>query len=327
MTVIAVLDGPEKAGKSTLAQYLAENFSKIIRTQRFDFLEVPHSTVKKVDKVMIRHWHGQIPSISVYLAALIADTETEIPVIWDRSWASEAIYSGALDRPDRGNKHDWFSTEWYYGRAIQTTGLRIMVLGQSVELLQSRRTPDDLPVEPLHERNLFSKYANQFNWIPASGGTDQYTNLLEAVAVKHEDYIEFQSHGHVKPPAYCGPIHPKVVVLGERLNESAPDPSWLPFTSSLTMHLGRELLPYSFQCGWTNVATAPVQILSKATLIVACGYAASYFVSKLHLNAQIYSCVHPSAFYRWSRYSQVREEVESELRLLISSIPRGTSIS
>jgi thymidylate kinase len=327
MTIIAVLDGPEKAGKTTLAHFLAEGFSKLVRNNRLDALEVTGSTIEPVDRVLIRHWHGQIPSTSVYLAALIADTETDIPVIWDRSWVSEAVYSVGLDRPDRGNKYDWFSTAWYYGRAIQTTGLRLMVLGPSVEDLKARRTPDDLPIDPQHERELFGKYAEQYNWIPATGNADQYSNILEAVAAKHEDYLHFQSLAPIKSPKYCGPLHPKVVFIGEAINESAPDPSWLPFTSHYTTKLGRAIMPYTFRCGWTNATTAPTNLLSKTSLIVACGHAANFYLLDKNFKAQTYSITHPSALYRWGRYAEVREEFEVELRQLVGSVVGGLPIS
>lgn len=322
MTIAAVISGPEKAGKTTLAVHLLQELGKAVPFMRPPLpMEVPHSYLSQVGGGWLRHWTGQIDSVTDYLPALIADTEIPAPVVWDRSWACEAIYSNLLDRPDRGNKADWFSTAWFYGRAVQTSGVRIMVLGPSAETLAARRDATDLPVEPTSERAMYESYASHFGWTTTTTvDSDEYDLLTALVVGKYTKNLAGQLP---TPPTYCGPLNPKVVFVGEARNEMAPDPAWLPFTSHYTTRLGRAVRPYALRCGWTNVADAPRHFVEGAELVVACGAAAYRYVSGLSTGAMVYSIAHPSAFYRWGRYTPLHEEVESELRLLIGTVLGG----
>lgn len=68
--MIIVIEGPEKAGKTTLTKFLI---------------------AKK--PMEIRHWGPVDPDDRVYTEQLIKDVESDNWIIWDRCWPSEHVYA------------------------------------------------------------------------------------------------------------------------------------------------------------------------------------------------------------------------------------------
>lgn len=137
--MIILIDGPEKAGKSTL-------ISELQRAMNAETV----------------HW-GKVPDDRVYYKPLMQAAESDKLYIWDRGWPSESVYGVLMCRRRRLAADPWIG-EWEYGRIVQSRGLRV-ILCADVENLIARRTKDDLPVHPRDELRLFLAYAKKFGYI------------------------------------------------------------------------------------------------------------------------------------------------------------------
>jgi len=147
--VILVIDGPEKAGKSTLIRSVSRQFA------------IPP---------LVRQW-GPVTSYRVYSPVLRADMEQPGLVIWDRSWASEWAYNKLLDRGRVIPEEGLFEYEF---RAQAAGGMLVMV-DTDVRYLDGRRVlrvlpgETDLPVSPEDEARTFRSYAIDHGWNIVSG--------------------------------------------------------------------------------------------------------------------------------------------------------------
>ena len=272
---LIVLDGPEKAGKSTIA--------KILETQY---------------GARVRHW-GKVPGHEVYLAPLIDDVADPGLVVWDRSWASEAVYGDLLGR-DRELARDPWLGEWLYGRAIRSIGIRAMILGPSVASLRRNRDATDLPVDPAIERKAFSTYAKRFGWAEVvhrhvEGAAEHAAHTLVTRAY-------YRARGTPRPPIWSGPPDASVVIVGERRNEESSSHSWLPFTTRLTTELGRRLGDAAVtEFAWTNAHDCPPEALRDARTLVACGVVATKW-AKYHVgHPNVLDIPHPAWLFRWGK--------------------------
>ena len=137
MTVI-MIDGPEKAGKSTLVEAL------------------------HLRGAYVRKWTGPaVPDDSEYFIPLQIDAKSQRIVVWDRGWASEVVYGQLLEQPRR-LAGDWQRAELLYGRLIEVA---VMLLGPNVETLKRLRDSTDLPIDPSAERRAFAHYGQLAGWI------------------------------------------------------------------------------------------------------------------------------------------------------------------
>ncbi len=137
-----VLDGPEKAGKSTIAGAL----------MRLAEAEGRHS--------VYRHFSGVAPVTAESLSQLMIDLDEFGLVLWDRSWASEAVYR------DMGVPRLVPGAIAEDGEEMFTVfqPIKIMIVGPSSRRLAELRGDDDLAIVPLLERNAFLKYAQEHHW-------------------------------------------------------------------------------------------------------------------------------------------------------------------
>lgn len=141
--MIVVLDGPEKAGKSTFVDCLKKAST------------FPTS---------IRKW-GPIKSPDEYLYALKEDVlRIDDLIIWDRSWASEVVYCELLPRDGELRDKPWVG-EVRYGSLMQSVGIRLMLLGPSIEALSSLRDSSDHRICVSKERTAFFRYAITHGWM------------------------------------------------------------------------------------------------------------------------------------------------------------------
>ena len=286
MTVI-LIDGPEKAGKSTVIAAIERRFAG----------------------VEVRRWGPVSPDDRVYSAPMAEDLEKPGIVVWDRGWPSEYVYGTLLNRDRRLTNDPWLG-EWLHGRALQTAGVRCILLGPDPETLTKHRNETDLPVPPAVERQMYQEYGFRFGYVTID---NQHTpweatkcaNMLVGMAYAADTRARNEG---VKPPWYAGPADAKVVFVGEHMgNKRTVRGAWLPLSSRLTTMLGRDLEDDAFKCGWTNAADCPPQALRNRELIVACGDTAAKWV-EFHVQPRRWIRIdHPAYIYRWKDGSRGQE--------------------
>lgn len=246
--MILVLEGPEKSGKSTLANAIAEKLN-----------------------IKIRHWGPVNPDDRVYTKYLIDESQNEEWIIWDRCWPSEHIY-GKLLRRNRRLSYDPWLGEWLHGRAVQANGLRIIVLPSTVEQLINRRDVSDLFVDPSKETRAYAKYAREFDW-------DVYVNpytkraLSKAVTticakmktISMLSINQTKLHNNI----FAGNRNSNVIFVEENTQNFDVPGAWLPFTSSNAIVFARTLGSIVFKCGYMSCNNIPENLWNKK--FIACG--------------------------------------------------------
>lgn len=246
-----VIDGPEKSGKSSTIRLIV------------DYLE------KRGVAVRVRHLEPVLPDDRVYTTYLKSDVDWNTFVIWERSWVSEHIYARLLCRPCRLQYDPWLG-EWLYGRAVQTEGERIILLGPSVDELYRRRDKTALTVDPAEERNMFLEYGQRFQLHVIE---NQYGVLDDQILSIVDAALERRTRRQRSlVPRYCGPEKASVVFVADGMTLYPTMPgSWLPFTGRYGTLYGRMLDDYAFQCGWVVAHYVPITMLRTAQVIVSTG--------------------------------------------------------
>lgn len=270
---IIVIDGPEKAGKSTLATIL-----------------------EKQHGALVRHW-GPVKSEEDFRHHLFVDCQADHLTVWDRSWASESVYSQLLNRGRRLGADPWYG-EWIFGRAVNTVGTRAMILGPDVTTLRANRDDTDLPVDPWEEREAFLQYGIDFN-VPfyVNEHTIGYAEGLAAELAKRAWHRWARRPVHAGFREYTGLVDkPPVLILGEA---RSGHPERLPFTSAYTTRLARSLGNNALRCAWTNVHAEPVHSIISAEQVVACGKVAEQYANDLRGGVGVTAIPHPAWMYRW----------------------------
>lgn len=295
--MLIIIDGPEKAGKTTLIRHL----------------------VNSTPNVVIRKWEPVI-SDREYLYALQEDISTNLTgiTIWDRSWASEHVYCNLLNREGRLKTDPWFG-EWVYGRISQAVGVRIMLLGPSSEDLQVLRTLDDHIVNVRDERYYFGKYGHVFNWLTYSNNHNMQSLELVSSAIMTRLKIanRWFAQFNIKPPFYAGPPYPDVLVLGEPpVNGSASShqDSWVPFGSRLTTAFGRDLHVQGLSYGWSNIGHCPIELINATQVVLACGKKVQKYVNTYARANHVIEVPHPAWLYRFGEGLAQREETIQQVK-------------
>ena len=138
-TLLILIDGPEKAGKTTLINALQQALAIRYYGTRQVFVEK----------------QGQwFPDDSIIAGQVKCHTHDNSIYIWDRGWPSEEVYATLLNR-ERRAKRNPFLMEWLHGRA---TPLKFILLPEDVMMLHKLRNKTDLPVDPNAEFAGFRKY-------------------------------------------------------------------------------------------------------------------------------------------------------------------------
>lgn len=305
MTVI-VLDGPEAAGKTSIIYVLKQT------------LELQTGL-----PVTVRKWgaldDGKWAVDRVYRDALVEDHNSPNVSLWDRSWASEAVYARLLGRDRRLGTDPWLG-EWLYGRGVP---LKYILAGPDPSVLEGRRKArlaagpsDDLPTDPAEEQAAFYWYGTRYGWTTFGPWLVQPPTVVIAHRII-EDYHRLASAED--PRSGCGPADARVVFVGERSSQfDSLVGGWLPFSSTLTSKYGRLLGDDAMRCAWTNAWDDRRDLLEKARLVVACGMTAYQWVGiayeeRRFENSSLSQLMvpHPAALYRWGRYKDRIEEVET----------------
>ena len=160
---VILVEGPEKAGKSTLVRAL----------------------LKRIPNAKVRKFTGPIQG-DEYSEALLEDTLPSLfPLItiWDRGWVSEWVYSGLLRRPSKltGDRAQFFD-EWLIGAG----GVGVVLLGPDIKTLTKNRDETDLEVDPEAERLYFSEYASALpGWLVYDNEhSESYVGHMAALILK-----------------------------------------------------------------------------------------------------------------------------------------------
>src|SRR5678816_2585554 len=301
-----VISGPERAGKTTVCDILRERH---------------HARV--------RH-HGPVDNDWAFLAPLISDLQVAVNtnqlVVWDRSWICESVYAKLMDRRHH-RSYTWpWAGHWFYGRAVQTIGVNAVLLGPSIEQLKSLRTDDDLPVPVELERFEYAWHGATYGALVVENQhTTNYAvqladKLAEFARTAHEQAIEYGKEGvPLHPPMWAGPVDAAVVFVGEALSKHPGiEGAWLPMTSRYGTMLGEALDPIFMGCAWTNVEADCERLVLRIPHAVALGrIAADWLTAIKHPDITVAS--HPSAVYRWGKFSEIREQYGRTLENFVRS--------
>lgn len=302
---VIMIDGPEKAGKTTLISELVDQL---------------HINVGAAAERV--HWGPVFPDDRAYSKTLCEHSQDLSKVwVWDRGWPSEYVYGTLLHRDRRGSNDPWL-LEWLHGRAVQVNGVRAMVLGPDPKTHMNIRDETDLPVNPTDERDMYKAYAKVFGWtiidnIFGQWSVSQSINTILAELFSKEIYRSEQW----SPPKFAGPPDAKVVVIGEKLSGRPVIGGWLPFTSYFTTLLGRDFGDDAFKVLWTNIADCDPRLLRDKEVIIACGRIASDWCRrefKGGSSQKIINIPHPSYLYRFNN-EKARQQLKY-VRQVIQSL-------
>lgn len=303
--MLIILDGPEKAGKTTIANVLKQKYG-----------------------ATVRHWGPVQPDDRVYAPVLQGDTlfDPEHLYVWDRCWPAEYVYARLLGRPRRLASDPWLG-EWLHGRAVATAGVRAIILGPSADHLRNLRTFDDLPVHVEAERQLYERYARSFAWQPIENPHEPEAAewIADALFDDARTTSALMERFHVVDPhIVCGPLLAPILVVGNARNPSGGGipGSWLPFTSRMTTEFGRLFGDWAMRVMWGNQADCPIALARAphVKLIIACGDRAVRWATHVVAGPPVVALPHPSYLYRFKREGKevenARHQVQAALRLV-----------
>ena len=305
--VVVVIDGPEKAGKSTLVESLRASV-------KVNFQE---TRVRKWGRLDDGRWAVD----QVYAEALTEDTEYEGLVIWDRSWASEAVYAKLIGRNRRLGDDPWLG-EWLYGRGVQ---LKFILGGPHPSVMTGQLDEDDRAEghgqDMAREQQAFVEYGTKYGW-HVIGHTDRERLPLDTLVRLVGTRIGGILGTANKPREYCGPSGTSVVFIGERGSNNGNMPGgWLPFSSAYTTNYGRILGDAALRVGWTNAYNDRQNIFDHAHLVIACGRMAYEWAkgvnSRVKGGTKVVRVYHPAALYRWGNLREKVGPTEAYIRELV----------
>lgn len=298
--MLVVLDGPEKAGKTTLASALVEAVK----------LNGEPTRVRKWGKLDDGKWAADW----VYAKALEEDSQYPGVVVWDRSWASEAVYGKLLKRDRRLAEDPWLG-EWLYGRGV---ALKYILAGPDPKVMTAAHDAEDLPVEASEEQAAFVTYGEQYGWRIFKGNGERLPlNMLVSRIAMH---VAEEAQRPRDPRKWCGPQSASVVFVGERGSTSENIVGgWLPFTSIYTAKYGRILGDAALRVGWTNAWDDERHIFDNTRCLIACGASAYEWAREVQIaearsGVAICRVTHPAALYRWGRYRSEIDATEAYIR-------------
>lgn len=268
MAAIIVIDGAEKAGKSTLISYVK------------NWLEI------RGVKVGTRHWSQTKVDDREYAPALLIDANTNEydVVLWDRSWASEYVYGNLLQRDKRMRSNPAIG-EYLHGRVVQFCGIRFMLTTNNLKRLQELRSEDDLKVAPIQEALLFQRYAETYKWVKlfndySLDGLAYNTQIVGSKALRLIGEIRNRKHPTRPPFAVGNPSFKKLVISS--MIEDTPDMPGAMITAS-----GQSALYWMMDLGAEYFLTTFVerdavtkQMLAEAESVIIWGNDTCKYINK-----------------------------------------------
>ena len=149
-TMELIVEGPEKAGKTTLVNMVLKGFKPT------------HCGIVKIsgpEKYELSEIHNGFG----YLYRFVESLDSHDIIAWDRGWVSENVYGNLLSE-NRTLGNDPFKAEWFYGRALEGRGGKYVLLPRDPSKLAELRDETDLPVNPIDEYLAFQRYANHWGY-------------------------------------------------------------------------------------------------------------------------------------------------------------------
>jgi|GEM_PF-5052873 len=252
--MIIVVEGPEKAGKTTFINALEQRLvgegyqverRKLNADDEDDRRYTPmlQEDVRKLDKV----------------------------VIWDRGWVSEYVYATLLKRPRRAAYNPWLM-EWIHSRAVRPNGALFTIMPKNLDELYKRRDSTDLPVDPWLEALLFIQHSVRYNWqILEHSYTD--SSLRKIVDMTMETIREVpRVSPEYLPPNYAGPVSTPenrgILIVAHPSEEAAYPGAWLPGSDEIWAKLVVFLDPYASLAAWTTLENLTKQMVNSADVII-----------------------------------------------------------
>jgi hypothetical protein len=257
--MIVLIEGGEKAGKTTLATELVKVLNLAGK------------------KAVYRHWGPFEPEEF----AQVVQGEADDPVVhvWDRGWLSETVYAKLLNR--KNHVQDWWLGEYLHGRATTHKYLLLNPLGIK------ENTPDDLPIDPAAEQREF-QIQGCATFKPLYNDYNIYS-LATNVGKIHGNLIT-----DTAPPfTYSGrdlanrvPVYfvasPSKMARGTR---------WMPFSYDRSVEFIRPLGTLAFKCNYMFAHKGNPAALRRAEYIITLGGDAEqwvkYYVGKT--NATVFA--------------------------------------
>lgn len=255
--MIVVVEGPEKAGKTTFINALeqrliGEGYQVERRKLKADdeddrrYTPMLQEDVRKLDKV----------------------------VIWDRGWVSEYVYATLLERPRRAAYNPWLM-EWIHSRAVRPNGALFTIIPEDFEQLYLRRDDTDLPVDPWLEAKLFIRHSIEYDWQILE---HSYTgsSLQKIVDAALETIRKVPQVGlEYIPPNYAGPVSTPedkgMLIVVHPCEEAVYPGAWLPGSSEILTKLAIALGHHALLAAWTTSENLTKQMVNSANVIVAIG--------------------------------------------------------
>ena len=208
MMAVIVIDGPEKAGKTTL---INEIHASLISTRQ--------------SSCIVRKQSGRaLPNESVYLDDLLKDASVSASVkivIWDRSWASEYVY-GTLLNQNRPMVKDPLSGEWLLGKIVVANGIRLILPGPDPTILSVRRDSTDLSVDPAKEQMLYKSYGKKFGWMELREIRDVETTVHNVLRLFYNSIPMYTP----LPPYYYGKADAGTIVISSKNRDKIIKEQW-----------------------------------------------------------------------------------------------------
>lgn len=284
--MLLVVDGPEKAGKTTLISQV----TAAVRQAGYSWhiVHCRNNKPKNFDP-----W--------VYLHQVRLAARSDTLVVLDRSWASDVVYDRLLNREPAMSARRY---EWHVGNAVETLGTRVM-LTANPKTLAARRDGTDHPVDPKSEADEFERYGRLWGWRVEESGNVSVRELVDLL------FLASNRMGYgVCPPWAGGSPYSKTVVLGEAAAKpkKVPKAAWLPFTSKSTRWMADVVSPPFNRFLYTNVKAcqenpALLDVVLRADRVIALGRVAERFAEREIRWAAVEMLPHPSAVVRWPHYA------------------------
>lgn len=304
---IIIVDGPEKAGKSTFIAELVRQLGPNTRVRH-------HSAVNPVAGKFLDQRYEQ--ELREDLARPSKYT------VYDRCWASDHVYDRFFNRATSRLKNTGFLGEWLYTRAVATTGASVMLLGPSDSHLYAMRTAEDHPISPHIERAAFETYGEVYHWdfVRRQPHGAPYTTILatQVIELVKRRALEMMAL-RMGPPTYVGSAHPRVLFVGDVDTQSAYMPGgFLPFTSEASVKFAESLGPLAMHCGWAFSLTVTDELLQRARLVITCGKGArdrvAEFKARGRGSTQVMDIHNPTWLYRWGQAAGLTAPTEVRVR-------------
>jgi hypothetical protein len=283
--MLILIDGPEKAGKTTLIEYCRKEFSAL---------------GYNVHVVKQGPWDPDDSIISADVKKHAQDRN--IVYIWDRGWPSEEVYATLLNRKRRANNNP-FLMEWLHGRA---TPYKFILLPSDVQYTIDRRDKSDLPVDPYNEVVLFRAY-NKFGYYVMYNSYDHQSLTM--------NFWRIHNHvtTHTPQPYVYGNPNSKFWFVAS-LNEGCKGDRWMPLSYSAAYDMFKAVLGNkSLDCAFMFARHGNPALLSADKIVTAVGKEAAEWV-RYYASPAVYPNLHRLKKYDASAFQTHLVSIKEQMQ-------------